>query len=82
MDADRLIANIKAEILNPIIILAFAVALLVFLYGVFKLIRSQASAEGLKTGGNHILWGLIGMAIMASAWGLINLICETISCKI
>lgn len=80
IDPYLLIANIKANILNPVIILLFALALLVFLYGVFKFIINLSSSTELEKGWNHILWGLVGMAIMVSAYGLINLICTTINC--
>ena len=72
-----LLNSIKTNILNPLIGLMFAVALLVFLYGVFELIRGQASEDARAKGAQHVLWGVVGMAIMVSVYGIIHLICGT-----
>jgi hypothetical protein len=81
IDPNVVIANIKSQILNPLIALGFAVALLVFLWGVYESIRDSKSDVGRQTGAQHMLWGIIGLAIMVSAFGLVNLICSTIGCR-
>lgn len=80
-DVDKFIGKIQTNILNPLIALFFALALVYFLYGVWESIRKSDSSEGRETGGRHMLWGIIGMAIMVSAFGLVNLICNTIGCN-
>ena len=61
------------EIVNPLIGLAFAVALVYFLWGVFTFFLS-ASADAKKTEGrSHMLWGVVGMAVMVSVYALIQL---------
>lgn len=74
-----MLENIKTNILNPLITLMFSAAVVVFLYGVFEFVRgkSQGDQDAHTTGGRHILWGIIGMAIMVSAYGIIHLICGT-----
>ena len=69
---------IVTNILNPIVELAFAVALIVFVYGVMQVIvRGVNSAE--YDNGKRSMWGgLIGMFIMLSAWGLINIVANTV----
>lgn len=73
----QLLYNIEYFILNPLIYLIFASALLVFLYGVFEFIKNSDDSEERKKGGQHILWGVIGMAIMISAYGIINFVLST-----
>lgn len=73
-----LLENIKKAIVDPIIYFLFALALLYFLYGVLELIRNAESDEARKVGQQHILWGVIGMFIMVSFWGIMHLICNTI----
>lgn len=73
----QLLYNIEYFILNPLIYLIFASALLVFLYGVFEFIKNSDDSEERKKGGQHILWGIIGMAIMISAYGIINFVLRT-----
>jgi uncharacterized membrane protein len=80
MPPDQIITKIKSEILTPIIALLFALALVVFLYGVYESLRDSSSDEGRTKGKEHMIWGLIGMTIMVSAIGLVNLICDTIGC--
>ena len=73
----QLLYNIEYFILNPLIYLIFALALLIFLYGVFEFIKNSDDAEERKKGGQHILWGIVGMAIMFSAYGIINFVLNT-----
>jgi uncharacterized membrane protein YfcA len=74
---DSLFSKIKAEILNPIITLLFVLALVYFLWGVFEFIKNAESPEKRAEGGKHILFGLLGMFIMLSAVGIINLLLGT-----
>jgi hypothetical protein len=73
----QFIYKVDAVILNPIIILGFAVAMLVFLWGIFEFIRNPADAENRKKGQRNILWGIVGLAIMFSAFGIIKIILAT-----
>jgi TRAP-type C4-dicarboxylate transport system permease small subunit len=66
------------HIINPIIILLFAVAIVVFLYGVFEYAKNADNQESRATGSRHILFGLIGLFIMVSVFGIINIIVNTI----
>lgn len=75
-----LITKIKSEIVDPVISFLFILGLLYFLYGVYELVRGAESEEARATGRQHIMWGVIGMFIMISFWGIMNLICRTINC--
>ncbi|MBP7831699.1 MAG: hypothetical protein KA028_01630 [Candidatus Pacebacteria bacterium] len=71
----QFILKIEMVIINPIIQLGFAVALLVFLYGVFEFIKDGESSTAREKGGQHILWGILGMFIMIAAGGIMQVIC-------
>mgnify|MGYP001567175337 CR=1 FL=1 len=73
-----LLENIKKAIVDPIIYFLFALALAYFLYGVFELIRNADSEEARRAGQRHVLWGVIGMFIMVSFYGIMHVICNTI----
>lgn len=73
----QLLYNIEQVILNPLIFLLAGLALLVFLYGVFEYIKSADDPEERKTGHNHMLWGIIGLVIMFSAYGIIYFVLNT-----
>ena len=77
MDISKFLNNINQFILNPLILLAFAVALLVFFWGIVEFIASQTADGKREEGKKKIFWGLFGMFIMVSAYGLINLVLGT-----
>ncbi len=57
----------------------FAVAFIVFIYGVFKAyILSGGDSDAVKEGHQLILWGIIGFVVMISLWGLVNLVSNTL----
>ena len=69
--------KVNQFILNPLITLAFAVALLVFFWGIFQFINSETVDAKRDEGKKKILYGLIGMFVMISAYGLIRIILGT-----
>ncbi len=52
----------------------FAVALIVFVYGVFEYVRQSDSSDERAKGTQHMLWGIVGMFIMISVFGIMKLI--------
>lgn len=74
---DEFLNRINEYILNPLILLLFAVASIVFFWGVFQFIFSETTDEGRNEGKKKIFWGLFGAFIMVSAYGLIHLILGT-----
>lgn len=76
-----LINSINDVLINPLIIFVFALALVFFLYGVLKYLLNPDSEEVRKTSRSHMLWGVIGMVIMVSVFGIMNLILNTIGEK-
>ncbi|HRY30977.1 MAG TPA: hypothetical protein P5328_01125 [Candidatus Paceibacterota bacterium] len=75
---DSFLSKIASVIVNPLIRLLFAVALVVFLWGIFNYIKGASNPEARETGRRHIIWGLIGMLIMVSVFGIIKLALDTI----
>jgi hypothetical protein len=78
ISTDALIEKILANIVDPLITLMLALAIIYFLWGVFDFVRNAESPEDRKTGGQHILWGVIGIFVMVTAYGILNLIVKTI----
>jgi FtsH-binding integral membrane protein len=64
-------------IVNPLIRLSFAVALVVFLWGVFGYIKNADSSEDRKKGTQHIIWGLVGLFIMTSVFTILEIALNT-----
>lgn len=77
MNIDALIGKVNTYIINPIIGFLFALAVLYFLYGVVKFILNQDNEEAKSTGKQHMIWGIIGMAIMLGVWGILGMVLNT-----
>jgi len=75
---DDTIRKVNKVLINPLITLMFAIAAIYFVYGVFEFIRDSSSADGREKGKQHIIWGLIGMAIMGSVFFIMQLILGTL----
>jgi hypothetical protein len=70
-----IIINIINGILVPLI---FAIAFIMFVYGIAKTyILSHGEEAAVKEGHQLILWGLIGFFVMISVWGLVNIVNDT-----
>ena len=66
--------RIISDLLNPLIAVLIGVAVVVFLWGIVEFIAKAGSEEARTTGKKHIIWGLIGLAIMISVFGIINIL--------
>jgi ABC-type Fe3+-siderophore transport system permease subunit len=76
-DVGTFIINLINNVLVPVI---FAVAFIVFLYGVFEtFILGAGNDEAKSKGKSLMLWGLIGFFVMVSVWGLVNILTGTIN---
>lgn len=64
-------------ILNPLILLLFAISLVIFVYGIVKFLSLDVTDSARKEARSSIIWGIVGMLIMFSVYGVINLVLET-----
>lgn len=77
MTIGDLVQKISTGILQPVIYLLFGLAIVVFLWGVVQyVIGSQGDERKLQQGRQVMIWGIIGMFIMASAWGIVSILCN------
>lgn len=70
---DSVLGKIADKIVNPLIRGVFAAALILFFWGVLQFIRGAADEKARSTGKAHMLWGIIGMAIMVSVFAVIKI---------
>ncbi len=61
---------------NGIISLLFAAAFLLFIFGVFKyfFLNGVKDPKAHLDGRNFMIWGIIGLAVMFSVWGLVRIV--------
>lgn len=72
------VGKVDLLIINPLIVLMFGAALAYFLFGVVEFLINQANSGEKGTGKEHMLWGVIGMFIMISVFGILHLIEHTL----
>ena len=69
--------KLNEVILYPLITLMLTIALVVFLYGCFEFIMGAAEPGKQEEGRKHIMWGIIGMLVMVSAYAILNIAANT-----
>jgi hypothetical protein len=70
-----LIDAASGAITNVLIPLAFALCLLYFFWGVVKYIRTGAGSDkGAEEGKRIMIWGIVGLFVAVSIWGIITFI--------
>lgn len=81
---DEIIGVVQTSIIGPITILLFALAAVVFLFGVVEFIAGASAGEASASGGmsfktrargkKHMIWGLVGLVIMLAAKAIITVL--------
>jgi hypothetical protein len=66
------IINLFTDIGLSVIPFLGAVAFLVFVWGVARFIKSAGSEKEIKDSKNLIVWGVIGLFILVTIWGIIS----------
>ncbi|MFA6519795.1 MAG: hypothetical protein WCT41_03185 [Candidatus Paceibacterota bacterium] len=70
--------NILYLINNVLVPVLFAIAFIVFLYGIAKAyIFSGGDPAKVSEGHKLLLWGIIAFVVMISVWGLVNVVANT-----
>jgi len=76
---DGFIKNVNAFIINPLIVFLFALALVLFLYGMLEFIMNAGSDEKRTSGKSHMLWGIVGLTIMIGVWSILGIVLNTLN---
>lgn len=81
---DQLVQTFSRIIINPILLLLFAGGLLVFVAGVVEFFWeiNVVGSHDKDAGKRHMLYGIIGMFIMASAWAIVQIIANTVGTRV
>ncbi len=83
MQANELVNRISAAIIDPLIALIFAAGFLVFVWGIVEFLYGLSNdTDSKEDGKRHMLWGVIGMAVMMSAWAILKLVANTFNLSI
>jgi hypothetical protein len=63
-------------LIRPLVPLLIGLGVVVFIYGVLILMFSEGG-EKKEEGKQYMLWGIIGIFVMVSVWGLVNILIGT-----
>lgn len=66
--------GIIGSVVQPIVGLMFAAAVLFFLWNVFMVITKGGQPDELVKFKSKVGWGILAIAVMASVWGLVALV--------
>jgi phosphotransferase system glucose/maltose/N-acetylglucosamine-specific IIC component len=77
MNINVFLGRVNEVIINPLIVLMFVAALLVFFWGLVEFIYKAGSDDGRETGKRHLMYGIVGMFVMVGVYGIIRLILNT-----
>ena len=75
--AQSFLDRINEAIRFPLITLLMAIALVVFLFGAFKFIAGANNDAARAEGKQHLLFGIIGMLVMLSAYTILYIAANT-----
>ncbi len=62
------------ELVNPIIALLTGLAVVYFVWNVLRFIMSAGDEKGRGTAKNGIIYGVVGLFVLFSFWGLVELL--------
>ena len=74
---EGLMRGIINSIIDPIILLLFSAGVFLFMWGLLVFLLNADKPDKRKTGQDHMLWGIIGVFIMATVFGIIEIILST-----
>ena len=77
MSGEQLLINFRDFIINPAILLIFTAGFFLFVWGLVQFLLNLDQGGENEDGKKHILWGIVGMFIMASVYGILALLDNT-----
>ncbi len=79
---ETIMQKVVQVIINPAIMLLFASATFLFMWGLVVFMTNPDNAEARKKGLDHIIWGFVGMLIIVTVYGILGLITNTIGVEL
>ncbi len=73
-----LLDRIVTYLIDPAVKVVFTLGLLVFFIGIVEFLWALKDGKPSETGKQHIIYGLVGMFIMVSVYGIISMIMNTL----
>lgn len=72
-----LIGYVTCILVKYVFALIVALGTLAFMYGVFQYVISSDDEGKKEKGRQYMIWGIIGLTVMVSVWGLVTILGDT-----
>lgn len=73
---EKILSNFVDLVINPAILVLFAAGFFMFVWGLVEFILNLEKDDN-QAGKRHMLWGIVGMFVMSSVYGIIALLDNT-----
>ena len=70
--------RIVQYIIDPALLVIFALGFLLFVYGLVEFLLKINEGGKNEEGKQHMVWGVVGMLVMVSVYGILSLIDNTL----
>jgi hypothetical protein len=80
--ASNLVGKFVTYIIDPAILVVFALGFFLFIWGLVEFLYKLNQGGDNKEGKQHMIWGIVGMLIMVSVYGIVALMDNTFSLNI
>lgn len=75
--AAQFVARMNEVIINPLIFLLFALAVLYLLFGLFVFVANASNEDAREKGKRHMMYAVVGLFIMLGATAIIRILLNT-----
>ena len=77
MSGGQILENFVTYIINPAILVIFAAGFFLFVWGLVQFLLDLDKGANREEHLKHMFWGIIGMFVMASVYGILALLDNT-----
>lgn len=78
VDVKRFIGRVLDNIVNPLVLMAFALASFYMLYSLVQYIYQGDKVMDKSKLKNSLIWGIVGVAVMSSVFGLLAFVANSL----
>ena len=76
---NKIVSSVTELFITPIIYLLISLSIMYFFWGVAISILNANDPGKRKEGRSHMVWGIAGIVIIFSVWGIINFVDSTVN---
>ncbi|MCR4325840.1 MAG: hypothetical protein NUV59_03485 [Patescibacteria group bacterium] len=76
-EAADIVTRFRIYLIDPAILIVFAVGFFFFVFGLVEFLWKLNEGGDNKEGKQHMIWGIVGMLIMVSVYGILSLVTNT-----